>query len=295
MKASFNIKSGINTSAFLGIFIAAFLLPSCSGNNSSNPAAEFSDNGVALSRFTINVYLDLNKTITDKKYEEGLVKILNDLSPETYIMKSEADYTRELENLYLINAFRNLERVFMAYNLQMDPNFSINQANLQQKIYSACSALDSIDINENIRFNNEHLKKNLNGNKFRVDEAIFQLTNLYSDLWIEESHKWFLMLESYQEALDVGIKKIPTSLFDIEKLRKIIDEPYSNGAVLANLYKLNMIKENQTTIANLENQVQIVSTAFGMLLQVQGELIKRKKDKIKVQELNTSLGVLLAN
>lgn len=271
------------------------MISSCSGNINSNPASDYSENAVALSRSSMQVYMELNDILENKKYQEEFVKILNDLSPDTYIMKSEADYSPELKNLYTVNAFRNLERALMAYNLQLDPNVSTSASNLQQKIFDACQSLDSLNLSDNIKPYSEQLKKNVSSSRFRVEESVFQLTNIYAELWTEESQKWFLMLESYQENIDVGLKKIPVSAFNVEKLKALIDEPYSNGSVLANLYKLKMIKENQTNISELENNIQKISDAFSLLLQVQGELLKKNKNKIKVQELNASLEVLLSN
>lgn len=195
----------------------------------------------------------------------------------------------------MVNAFRNLERALMAYNLQLDPNVSTTASNLQQKIYDACQSLDSIELSENIKPYSEQLKKNVSSSRFRVEESVFQLTNIYAELWTEESQKWFLMLEGYQEKIDVGLKKIPVSAFNIEKLKTLVDEPYSNGSVLANLYKLKMIQENQSNISELENNIQKISDAFSLLLQIQGELLKNNKNKLKVQELNASLEVLLSN
>lgn len=277
----------------IAIALTLLIFASCSGSKKESPAADFSENGVLLSQTAITTIAGLNNTIKQQQHQKEFTKIVNDLSPETYVMKSETDYSAGLENTYKINAFRNLEMVFSAYNLQLDANVSLNASGLQGKINAACHALDSLQLSETVKLKNDQIKKHIKGSKFRVEETVYQLTDLFAEVWMEKSQKWFMLLANYQEETDKGIKQIPTSAFNAEKLKTLVKEPYGNPSVLANLYKLQMVKENQVLVEGVQNQMQTVSDAFSLILSVQGELMKRKKDKLKIKELNSRLAILL--
>ena len=210
-------------------------------------------------------------------------------------MKIETNYAGELDNILKINAYRNLERVFTAYNLQFDSNISLKTSGLPEKIKTACSSIDSLGLNENMKAKNEQIKKHINSTRFKTEEIIFELTSIYAEIWTEENQKWFMTLATYQEETNKGIKRIPTTAFNTEKLKTMVEEPYGNGAVLANLYKLKLIKENQMHISELQEQMQKITESFELLLAVQGEQLKKRKDKLRVEELNNRLGLLLEN
>jgi len=281
--------------SIIAITLIVLMFSSCTVDRKSKSEADFAKHGISVAQLAGNTFKDLNNTIKEQQYQKEFIKIVNDLSPETYIMKSETDYSAELKNVYKINAFRNLERVFTAYNLQFDSNISAKASGLGEKISTTCNSLDSLNLNENLKAKNEQVKKHIKSTKFRTEEIIYQLTSVFAELWIEESQRWFMTLAAYQEETDKGIKRIPTSAFNTEKLKTMIEEPYSDGAVLANLYKLKMIKENQIHVSGLQEKMHTITESFDLLIAVQGELMKRKKDKLKVEELNNRLGMLLEN
>jgi hypothetical protein len=292
------MQTTTNTSKTKLLIIAtlaiALVTTSCSGRKSS-PDAEIAKHGISISQLVSQTYQELNTTIKEQEYQKEFIQIVNDISPETYVMKIESHYEGELKNILTINAYRNLERVFAAYNLQFDSNISLNASGLQEKIKTACSSIDSLALNENLIAKNEQIKKHINSSKFKTEEIIFELTSIFEEIWKEESQKWFLKLAKYQEETDKGIKRIPTSAFNAEKLKLMVEEPYSNAAVLANLYKLKLIKENQTHVSALQEQMFKLSEAFELLLTVQGEQLKKRKDKLRVEELNNRLSLLLQN
>ncbi len=269
-------------------------LTSCSGKK-SNPAVEIAQHGTTISELVEKTYMDLNSTLKEQEYQKEFIQIVNDISPETYTMKIETDYEGELKNIYKINAFRNLERVFTAYNLQFDSNISLNESGLQEKIRTTCNSIDSLNLNESLIAKNEQIKKHVNSSKFNTEQIIYELTSIFAEIWTEESQEWLIKLATFQEQTDKGIKRIPISAFNTEKLKSMVEEPYSNGAVLANLYKLKMIKENQLHVSGLQEQINNITEGFELLLEVQGEQLKRRTDKFKVEELNNRLGLLLEN
>jgi hypothetical protein len=285
LKLSFNL--------IVLITLSSFIL-SCNGRSAENQNSNFSESGIKLSSKIIDVYNNLDSIANNQDYQKELLKIVNDISPDTYIMKiGKKSDVNEVENQFELNAFRSLANVYTSYNLQLDPAISESSANLREKIILACNALDSLNLSETLKLKKDRIRQNVSLSKYKTDEAIFQLTDLYAEFWNDESQKWILFLESNHESIKKGIESIPISSISAEKVIGLTKEPYSSVSVLVNLYKLNLIKENQKVTRDLGNDINLVSKCFNLMIQCQGELMKRNRDKMKIDELNGTLELLL--
>lgn len=275
------------------LVLATLILSSCVRGKKSDISSDLAQHGVAISQLSQKVLNELQTVIKNNDYQEEYIKIVNDLSPETYIMTYEPDYKEKLQNVYKLRAFNNLESVYAAYKLQFDSNVSESASGLRAKIYASCVALDSINVNENIKAQSDILKKRIKNTKYKVADGIYELSNIYASFWNEESLLWFKKLIICLEESVKGIKRIPVKAFDTQKLKKMVEDPYDNEYVLANLYKLQMIKNDRNKFANLEKQIQKVGESFDLLIQMQTELMKRRKDPLKIKELNNKLDMLV--
>jgi len=278
----------------ISIFLISItlILSSCSSNNKKDSRIDLSNNCIALSNLTINTFQTLNKTISQQVYSSEYVKILTDNSPETYIMQ-DLSSNNEKDNLKKTNAFKSLLKVYIAYNLNIDKNFSIDKSNIKSKLNAACNSLDSIKMSELNIDRLLRLKKQVHSNRFDIDYAIFELTDLYSDVWEDESQKWYLFLENSFQEYKKGIKKISNTNFNITKVAERLNEPYNNSAVQINLYKLQLIKEEENKKINIENKINKITDAFNLIIQIEAEFVKRKKDNIRLKNLNEKLDLLL--
>jgi hypothetical protein len=276
------------------ILFGILILASCN-KDSSSTADSYSQNGIKLCKNAIKLISDLNSNDNNCAYNGEFINILNDPSPENYVMKLTKNNLPKMQTFYLSNAFISLEKVFTAYQLQLDAKISVSNSNLSEKMLTACKALDSIQMSNELRAKNNSLKSGIGIGKYRIEGSIFQLTDMYTEIWDEMTKKYLASQIEFQENYVNGIKGIPLSMFNVEIIKTKIDEPYSNSAVLANLYKLKLIKENQNKFALLESRINNVSESFRLLIQIQGELIKRNQNKAKVHEMNSALEVLLAN
>ena len=88
----------------IAITLILVVFSSCSGSRKYNPEADLAKHSISVSQLTMQVFKDLNNTIKEQQYQQEFIKIVNDLSPETYVMKPATDYSAELENIYKINA-----------------------------------------------------------------------------------------------------------------------------------------------------------------------------------------------
>lgn len=286
----------IKTTKLTGLILLLsiiFFIGSC-GVGSKSPASNYAENGIGLSKNAAQLFKDFNSEINMQAYQEELVKILNDPSPDTYLIKSSADTDiTGMEYLYIANALNSLEKVFIAYQLILDPSFKINESMLREKMLMACNSLDSLNLNETLKKKNTNIKKTISAGKFRIEGSLFLLTDIYAEFWHEISQNYLAGLIEFQKKFESGIKSIPVSAFNIEKVKSIVDEPYSSNAVLVNLYKLKLIKESQDQIARLDRRNAGIVESFNLLIQIQGELMRRNTDKLKIAELNNALELLL--
>jgi hypothetical protein len=282
-------------SSYLVGFLGIVILVSCAGNTKS-PGQNYSESAIKLCKKAVKLNDELSNSQDMQDYYEEFIKILNDPSPETYIMKAiDEKQPSGLKYLYIGNAFKCLEKAFTAYNLQLDPKISASDANLSEKFLMACEALDSIGLDDALKTKNLSIKKNIGLGKYRLEGTLFQLTDIYAEAWNQIGQKELINQMGFQKDYENGIRNIPVSAFNSEKVKTIITEPYSSNAVLVNLYKLKLIKDNKEEISKLEARINNISESLNLLLQIQGELFKRKQDKLKLQEYNNSLEVLLTN
>ena len=270
------------------------ILSSCSSNNKKENEIILTNTGIELCNSAISTSQMLNKAVNEQSYDSEYVKILTDNSPETYIMQDLSVINlKDNDNLKNLNAFKSLLKVYIAYNQHQDKNFSINKSNIKSKLNAACNSLDSINLSEINIDRLLRLKKQVHSNRFDIDYAVFELTDLYSDLWEDEAQKWYLFLENSYQEYKTGVKKIANSKFNINEIAKRLDEPYNNSAVQINLYKLQLIKDKENKKIKIEEEINKITNGFNIIIQIEAEFLKRRKDNIRLKDLNEKLDLLL--
>jgi hypothetical protein len=294
VKTSIQKTIAVRTTNLAIIVFCLLIIVSCKKGSSYN-GERFAENGTKLSQIAIKVIADLKTSERSWEYDSELVKILNDPTPENYVMKEPECSASQTELLNLNGAFISLEKVFTAYQLQLDSKISLSNANFSEKMLGACNALDSLGMSKELKAKNNSLKKGLSSAKYRLEGSVFQLTDMYCEVWDQMAKKYLSEQLILQKDYAKGVKSIALNLFNTEIIKTKIDEPYSNNAVLVNLYKLRLIKQNEDKSALLEARINKVSESFRLLIQIQGELIKRNQNKVKVQDMNNKLEVLLTN
>jgi hypothetical protein len=295
VKTSTSKKIFINYFAISVLLSSLLILNSCQ-SNSGEQGTQYSENGIKLCQNAQKLIQDMDSSMSNQNYQSEFIKIMNNPSPETYIMQKDSNYFEsKAQFIYLLNAFKSLEKVFNAFQLQLSNKISLSSSNLEEKLIMVSNGLDSVALSEELNNKNVKLKKNIKTGKFRVEGTVYQITDMYAEVWDELAKKFISLQIKAQQKYENGIKSIPVSAFNPEKIKTLINEPYSNDAVLVNLYKLKLIKDNQNKLSTLEASLNNISDAYQILLQIQGELIKNNKNKIKIKELNNSLQVMLAN
>ena len=280
----------------LVILILISLSFSCSKTAHKNETVFLSENGILLANNAINAYEALNTALRAQEYDNEMIRILNDPSPATYVMQMtpvNAEFIKN--NIQRQAAFRLFKKAFTAYNLFLDNNFNYSSSNLQSRLYAAASALDTFKINDYFNERVQILKKQILAVRFNEKASMMELTLLYGDLWNTDLEKLYLLLENDLENYKKGMNDVNNGLFNKEKVAKLVDQPFNNGDVLINLYKLQLVKNKQEKTAVLTEKLQNVSTAFEYLSDLNAEMAKKRKNKEKIHRLNEELESMLSN
>ncbi|MFN8256827.1 MAG: hypothetical protein U0W24_14120 [Bacteroidales bacterium] len=284
----------LNKSYTIGaLMIGILLIVSCNGNSTRNQEVIYTENGIKLGQKLSEIFVKMDSVYFVQTYMHEMTKILSDVSPETYIMKYTNKSISGKEKLYCMNGFKSMEKVFIAFNQNVDKTIGGSDNNLREKVILACRSLDSAGISEELKVKSDKIKINISASKFKTESVVNELTSIYSDFWAEKSKKWLTDLDSLSALVQKGIEQIPAGAINTEKVKELVNEPYSNQAALANLYKLKLVRDNQVLVKNLQNQMMLASDAFNLIIQLQGEMMKRNKNKARIQELNERLGLIM--
>ncbi len=276
------------------LIVSAIILSSCAQKKKSNISADIAQHGFIIAQLSEQYLSDIKTLYNNQDYKKEYLKIVSNLTPETYEMTYSINEEEELQTVYKLKALNSFKSVFAAYKLQFDAKVSEKASGVRSKIYASCVALDSVNTTENIKNKSDRLRKNIGNAKYKLKQAIYSLTDIYIDFWKEESISIFKKMAIMKRESNKGIKAIPVKAFDTEKLKKVVKEPYENDYVLANLYKLQMLEENNAKFTNLENRMQKITAAFELLIELEAEVLKRKQEPLTKRELDNKLDLLLS-
>ena len=291
-------KSGvfIKNQIVIVLIISLYLFSSCNENSSNNDEVLLSQNGLALANKTVNSYQLLNNAIKKQQFDNEMIRILTDHSPSTYLMRLNNDKTGIItQNIKKQAAFILFRKAYSSYNLFLDYNFDYRASNLQNTLYGACAVLDSFKITGFYAERVQILKQQISGGHFKEDIVVLELSKLYADLWNQDAQKFLVFLENHLKNYKEGINKIPNHLFDASKVKKMVDKPYNDEAILVNLYKLQLVNEKELYIQTLMDEIQIISTSFVLLIELNGELSKKNPDQGRINAFNNQLEAIVTN
>lgn len=276
------------------LIMASLFFMSCSGNKVKDDKVFLSENGIALTAKAVHVYQDLNNALKNQQYDTEMIRILNDPAPSEYLTRLDGSELLIAEGSFnKQTAFSQLRKAYASYNLFLDRNFDYGSSDLKNSLATACAALDSFQVSDFFTERVKYLKQQIAGGRFKEDVVILELAKLYADVWTQDAQKWYLLLKDGMKYYREGVNKIPNNSFDLAKVKKLVDQPYSNDAVLVNLYKLQLIKDKDLWAENLMYEIQTVSESFEILIEMNGEFAKRKADQQRINELNNKLETLL--
>ncbi len=276
------------------LVILIFLFAACNGDNSKKDEQNLSRNGIALANRAVNAYQLLNNALRNQQYDNEMIRILTDHSPATYLMQLNESKSAIIEgNIKRQSALVQFRKAYSAYNLLLDRNFDFGSSNLKNRLYTASTELDSFEISDFYSDRVEVLKQLISGGRFKEQVAILELSNLYADLWDYDSKKWLMLIENELKNYKEGINQVAHDSFDASKVKTLVDKPYKNEAVLVNLYKLQLVKEKELQLESLMDEIQKVSDGFEILIELNGELAKKKQNQEHINKLNDELEAIV--
>jgi len=186
----------INIQSLILLFALILGSFSCSKQAHKDETVFLSENGIALANKAVSAYDAINNALRTQEYDNEMIRILNDPSPATYMMKMDpANSSLIKDNIRKQAAFRLYKKAFSSYNLFLDKNFDYASSNLQSRLYAATTALDSFKVNDYFSERVQILKKQISGVRFNEKASVLELSLLYADLWNADLEKLYLLLE----------------------------------------------------------------------------------------------------
>ncbi len=119
-------------------------------------------------------------------------------------------------------------------------------------------------------------------------DALAAVWNKDVDTWVKQLNTAFL---DYQTSLSM----VPDEAFDESKLIKYVNAPYNGKHNLAEVYKLNLIKERRATLNALVQRQHNISTSLQYLQEALAEFVKKNGENEVVMNYIKRIELLLDN
>lgn len=114
------------------------------------------------------------------------------------------------------------------------------------------------------------------GDVRRANLNLYSLIRAHRELWEADRPLWEAYLKRVKGSYINNLRSIPAKNFDMEKLRKEVNQPYKDDEYIVQMYKNQEEAKVDDEIAELENYFDIVDQAFLQLEKGHIELSKQK-------------------
>jgi len=245
-----------------------------------------------------------------------LMQQVNELYATLNEMNYYFDYKREyleiltksdtsIVNLYSNINFNNLQldsisdfvqktsAVYQSYELLSDLTIGLEKSGIVYNIDRFCSLASSLNVSEDDKILIDQIYKAANSNKFERKDIILAVNQIFLKIFIEDIDKQSEILNHLFLAYDKGLKKVPNSAFDIQKVELLVNEPYSDSDVLLGLYKLQLrddaYKKKQAVIGRIQS-LKITAEKLNLL---HAELLRKQKNNAEIARLLSDIDLVL--
>ncbi|MCR5454698.1 MAG: hypothetical protein K6F33_06910 [Bacteroidales bacterium] len=129
--------------------------------------------------------------------------------------------------------------------------------------------------------------------RYDKNDASLQLVNSLATVWSQDVQVLSNKLSNSFEDYQVALSSIPEDAFDEEKLAKHVSAPYNGKHNLAEIYKIELIKERRNMLHALVQQEINVTSALQYLQHALTEFVKKSGDNDVVVNYLNRIEILL--
>lgn len=223
----------------------------------------------------------------DSEYEDAVAGLLSQSGQEyqpSQLVDQEA--RQKLHLLYLY------KQALHEYALLADEGFTGKQAAFATCSKSILEAFHGFG-DTTAYTKAQPLENHIKSTRYDENAVASYLQNGLSDMWSKDVSVWHKSLgESFSE-FQSSVSSIPDDAFNEEKLLKYVYQPYEGKHNLAEIYKLNLIKERRDLLSTFENRIDNITSALQYLGLALTELQKKSFDKDVIINYANRIQVLL--
>lgn len=276
---------------YLTLLLVIFFAVSCNNDITNSRQKDTAKTGKILTNKLINTYLSLKDLSYFYDYKSRYIEILTSSSDENF---EQIDFEFESENLDTIIALlKYMNKTYTAYELLSDIKIGLKKSNIREKVEIACEKLNDFQLSEEQKTKIDEIQEAAKSHKFARKEIMFELTGIFLSILENDIEKEINILNKSFAIYDEAIQSIPNTVFDPEKVEKLVSKPFKNKEVLVKLYKLQLRDEAYKKNLNLINELNAMSKALEKQHLLHAELLKQKSDKKNTDKLVSELNEIL--
>jgi len=280
------------------IIALSITLFSCKGLNKNEISAGITNGRIAVMDRIIGYYDKLIKESFIEQNQQELMSIFaGKLDTVNFINDNLEDFNRQLrvkqmqfntmKTIYL--HFEKLESADDAERTKIDDTL--------KKCYD--NLLTFKEIPDSITKKIAALKPSMDlavyGKKISYHkDVVYALGKIYFEIWDTEEIT-VQRIDTIFSRFEKRINKLPSNIFDAQKLREILNQPYSDVEILANMYKVEMVKEINKSKQKINKEIENISAAMLLLIKIDEENKKGEIYNAKLSEYVAELNQLIAN
>ena len=237
----------------------ALLATSCQQYHDENRQEELAEIGMSTTKSLKDVY----KSLKDNEYfYEVSNKELDILTSADSTISENANPQKLVNYKITFDLTESMYKVYFAYKALTQPRADADESGIRKAIRDFCSKIKAFELTEKAKSKIIAILNGTNNPAFKQKEIINMVSILFTEAVngnIEENIK---ITENNYTAFANKLEKIPENSFELERLKKLTDEPYKDKKILVKLFKLKQKekaqKEKTILIAKLNKASEIL-------------------------------------
>ncbi len=245
---------------------------------------KINDKSVELIQIIIQTYDKVSiQSYVNQNQKEEIGILLSSLS-DTLISPdfSKANFANNEKRKEI---FKALKKLYIKYDLLYDKNYNVKGAKIKENVELACKALDGVELSKEDEKTKSDILLTVKSTKYDANLVLYNLTEIYVGILERDIKNWKLFIEEMYKTYEKGIKEIPSSVFDKEKVNQLVNKPYKDEDIIINFYKLKLRDDANKKKKRFIEMLSKTYLAFETLNRLNAEDTKKNKSVFKTKKL----------
>jgi len=254
-----------------------FVFTSSCNTNRPNYIEQSSQTALHLIDRVLKTYDKIDSLTYQEKYQQDMIEVLSNPVPKDMELpdNKRTDYSVELTKRK--QAFSKLRNIFLKLSVIRSnrPNFKKPDIKALYESYGVASRDNGLGfVVDTVNYNLQKAKK-----PYEHFAAIRDFTGKYIGQWNADFNNWDGLVDRICSNYVTYINEAPISIYDTEKIKSVITEPYKDNAALVQLYRLQLRKNAETNKNAMKQELANISKAIEKLDLLLNELSKKEPNE----------------